>query len=951
MPENKPLFEVEAQPPTPEEIERQRVREEYRAKLAEKLKDPEFRRIEGFPIGTDEAILSLSDPPYYTACPNPFIEEWLKEHGKPFDPDTDDYHREPFAADVSEGRNNPIYNAHGYHTKVPHRAIMRYILHYTEPGDVVYDGFCGTGMTGVAAQLCSDRAEVEALGYKVDRDGYIWDKEAWASKQALESGNVNPHSQPSDHTSFSRLGGRMAFQNDLSPAATFIASNYNIPSDIDLFQTESTRILRDLEAQQGWMYATLHDASPEEIRKATIAIKDCSSMEAVKSMLASLAQPTSPIRDSASRMQFGRITYTVWSELLVCPHCGRTMAFWDVAVDRATDTVAEEFSCPHCHAHLTKRACSRATSSSFDPVLKQVTTQTSIIPVLLTYKVGRKSAEREPSAFDLALFEIIQRLPSVHWAPSDPLPDGDKTGEPVRAGITHVHQFYFPKDLRVISQAVFEAERSPSKSLLTLGITSLLVYASKLSRWRMENKSGPLSGTLYVSSTMMPLEALTILPNRYKRIAKARRLLVHQTAGLTLTETCSSTTSRLPTESVDYIFTDPPFGSNFMYSELNFLWESWLRVRTNNHKEAIINAKQHKKLLDYQGLMLAAFSECYRILRPGRWMTVEFHNSANAVWNAIQEALVRAGFIVADVRTLDKKQGNFNQVTASGAVKQDLIITCYKPHSNFQERFQRAKGEVQGVLEFLTEHLRMLPVAPITRDGRLETVAERTRFMLFDRMVAYHLQQGARIPLGASEFYRVLDEQFYERDMMYFLAEQVVRYDSTKARGIEVAQLSIFVQDEKSAVEWIRGELAAEPQSLGDLRPKFMLVLKEWDIHEPKPELHDLLREYFIRESDEKWVMPDPDNERHLEEIRKKSMLREFQEYVRRTGQLKTFRTEAVLAGFAHCWDTKQYDVIVGVCEKIPSKILQEIQDMVMFYDIAKERAPQKVAQFEFKWE
>src|SRR6266849_2366671 len=73
-------------------------------------------------------------------------------------------------------KNDPIYNAHSYHTKVPHKAIMRYILHYTDPGDVVFDGFCGTGMTGVAAQLCDDRKEVETLGYKVWEDGTILDE-------------------------------------------------------------------------------------------------------------------------------------------------------------------------------------------------------------------------------------------------------------------------------------------------------------------------------------------------------------------------------------------------------------------------------------------------------------------------------------------------------------------------------------------------------------------------------------------------------------------------------------------------------------------------------------------------------------------------------------------------------------------------------------------------------
>ncbi len=76
---------------------------------------------------------------YYTACPNPFIADFIRCYGKLYDPE-EPYSKEPFAADVSEGKNDPIYNAHSYHTKVPHKAIMRYILHYTQPGDIVFDG-------------------------------------------------------------------------------------------------------------------------------------------------------------------------------------------------------------------------------------------------------------------------------------------------------------------------------------------------------------------------------------------------------------------------------------------------------------------------------------------------------------------------------------------------------------------------------------------------------------------------------------------------------------------------------------------------------------------------------------------------------------------------------------------------------------------------------------------
>src|SRR5690606_34087641 len=132
---------------------------------------------------------------------------------------------------------------------------------------------------------------------------------------------------------------------------------------------------------------------------------------------------------------------------------------------------------------------------------------------------------------------------------------------------------------------------------------------------------------------------------------------------------------------------DPPFGANLMYSELNFIWEAWLDVFTNNESEAIVNKEQNKKLWEYQILMENGFREFWRLLKPGHWMTVEFHNSQNAVWNAIQEALLQAGFVLADVSTLDKQQATFKQVTTTSAVKQDLILSAYKPSSKFEQEF------------------------------------------------------------------------------------------------------------------------------------------------------------------------------------------------------------------------------------------------------------------------
>ena len=206
-------------------------RAHYLALLAEKLKDPELRKIPGFPKGTDEAILRMSDPPYYTACPNPFLEEFVRVYGVQYDPN-EEYNCEPFAVDVSVGKTDQLYKAHGYHTKVPHLAIVPSILHYTKPGDIVLDGFCGSGMTGVAAQWCGT-APVE-YRRKLETE--------WKQK-----GHETP-----------KWGARRAIVGDLGPAASFITANYNIPFDVDEFSRTALSILQDVEDQFGWMYRILH---------------------------------------------------------------------------------------------------------------------------------------------------------------------------------------------------------------------------------------------------------------------------------------------------------------------------------------------------------------------------------------------------------------------------------------------------------------------------------------------------------------------------------------------------------------------------------------------------------------------------------------------------------------------------------------------------------------------
>jgi predicted RNA methylase len=567
-------------------------------KLREKLKDPEFRKIEGFPIGDDEDILALSDPPYYTACPNPFLDTFIAFHGKPYVATTETYHREPFAADVSEGKNDPIYNAHSYHTKVPYKAVMRYILHYTAPGDVVLDGFCGTGMTGIAAHFCGDTATVESLGYSVART----------------SGDITD----SAGTRVSKLGPRFAILNDLSPAATFIAYNYQVAVDFEAFSFHASRILKEVWDELGWMYATTHSDGKTQ----------------------------------------GTINFIVWSELFNCPDCSGEIVFVKEALDRNNNSVREDFPCPHCGTTLTFAKLDLIYETKTDSATHEPIKCPKRTPVFVNYSVGTRRYEKEPDKTDLALCDRIARLPVPSALPTHRLPDMQMTrvGRIHTIALSHVHHFFFPRTAHIISafwQRASVVTDHRIRALLLFWLESQLVNLSLRNRYRpgVSFPYNPLTGVFYVPAMVSEASVFTAYKNKLKRIATAfdgyapvserSRLETRAASGMSVPDAC-----------VDYIFTDPPFGENIYYSDLNFFVEAWLRVFTNTAPEAIVDRVKGKGLADYQRMMQDCFRNYYRILKPGRWMTVEFHNSKNSVWNAIQEALQHAGFVIADVRPI-----------------------------------------------------------------------------------------------------------------------------------------------------------------------------------------------------------------------------------------------------------------------------------------------------------
>ena len=679
------------------------------------------------------------------------------------------------------------------------------------------------------------------------------------------------------------------------------------------------------------------------------------------------------------------------------------VVFLDEALDKETKRVKDTFPCPHCGSELTKQRLDRSYEARFDPVLKKSVQTPKRKPSLIVYSFYGKRHEKTPDEYDLA---ILERIVAMEWPSEMPLveiPPMHMTHERARMdrqGITYIHHFFLPRAAHALAALWIKANVYPNtriRHMLLFLFEQAIWGMSQLNRYQPIQQGRPggsqvnrqMTGVYYIASQISECSPRYNLSNKLDRLTKAFGIDVAEREAVTLTNGTAAQLG-LSDDCIDYIFTDPPFGENIYYADLNFLVESWHRVITNATPEAIVDKFKKKGMPEYQHLMQRCFEEYYRVLKPGRWMTVVFHNSRNAVWNAIQEGMQAAGFVVADVRTLDKQQGSYRQVTST-AVKQDLVISAYKPNGGLEARFKLTAGTEAGVWDFIRTHLKQLPVIVYqgaaadklnrekesgeTIQGRLEIVAERQSHMLYDRMVAFHVRRGVMIPLSSAEFYAGLEKLFApSHDGMFFLPEQAAQYLRKRVTVKEFKQLDIWIHDESSAIQWLKQQLTKKATNLSGTPPavpqgdrrlaktretagavgtpgqNFLRYDGKGDV--PKPdsqlpstnfkELRNLPKddESLRAKGKDRWYVPDPNKAGDLEKLREKSLLKEFDDY-RTSSQkrLKVFRLEAVRAGFKKAWQERDYATIITVAGKIPENVLQEDPKLLMWYDQAVTRS------------
>jgi hypothetical protein len=683
--------------------------------------------------------------------------------------------------------------------------------------------------------------------------------------------------------------------------------------------------------------------------------------------------------------------YFVWTDVFTCHSCQGEIKFFDAAFDPEEESFSETFPCPHCGAENSKAKSERTKTTYFDHYLKKPWEHYKQDLVVVAIPTGnRRQTRRRATSEDHALIQRVLQTPPASGGSRLATRMLDRDGQwgdqwkncmHLRP-VTHAHQLFFPGQIRYLARFLELIDfDDPVHQSLVFVVSSILLKCSRLMRYMSDGIGRIQNGVLYVASCSQEMRLTHMLKialgdiersvaeGLWRDLPKNRE---KSRAGLAIS-TGSATRIPMPDGSIDYIFVDPPFGGNIPYSEVNFMWEAFLGVFTKTSVEAVSSAIQEKGVREYQSLMKSSFEELHRVLKPGRWMTVEFSNTKASIWNSIQTSLQEAGFVVANVSALDKKQGSFKAVTTTMAVKQDLVISAYKPDDSIENSLSSQGSTADSVWDFTRSHLGYLPVVKLNM-GVLEFVVERDPRILFDRLVAWFVRHNIPVPISSQEFQAGLSQRFAIRDGMVFLPDQVAEYDKRRLQVSAAPQMELFITDERSAIDWLIDFLKRRPSTYQEIHPEFIAQLVAgWKKHEAKPELASLLEANFIQydgtyevpsqihsylstnhkdlrgleknspvlvaRAKDRWYVPDPNKAQDLEKKRERALLKEFEAYKAFTGRkIKESRLEVLRAGFRSAWGNKDYATIISVANKLPEETLQEDEKLLLWYDQALTR-------------
>jgi 16S rRNA G966 N2-methylase RsmD len=764
---------------------------------------------------------------YYASGPNPNLARFVAEHAAPYDPATDAYDMPPFDQPITTTKATAIYNMHTYWSKKPHDAIRQYIRHYTQPGDLVLDPFCGSGGTALAALM----------------------------------------------------EGRAAIAIDLSPAATFITKNYCTPVDVEELQRAFEALQEKVKPEMDWLYATRCDRCDG---RATTA-------------------------------------YTVYSYVFRCPRCLEKVSLFDCVEvaqgsgDRGQESGGKTIrACPHCHARgIVEEISTRG--ERFDP-----------IPVLVSYECEegckpkrgeRRHNDPDPKKraffeeYDLAKIREIEAKPIPHWVPPHRMmnveSDTARWGDEWRPGrnFRTVAALFTKRNLWGLA-AILEHLASVSSSetfgILRFALSATLLNVSKLIQVIKSRRS---TNSYYLPQVSKEIQVWESFAGKVALALVPGESLPKDSIPVLVSTQSACDMSTIEANSVDYVFTDPPYADKIQYGELNFVWEAWLGFDTHWHdREIIVNETRGITEADWARLMRQAMSECYRVLKPGRWISLCYHDTSEGTWQLVQDIMAEVGFIAeggsGDALYIDTGQKSYNQLTADKVTKRDLVINFRKPRPGVVGPVDNGPYDDATFAEkaraILTDALEAHPGASADRLYD-ELVSRMVRRGEFERHNFEALLAQVAEPVGPDAIWPHSATRWYLKESSDRLDEAESRKEAAAAGRLEAFMRGRPVEGAPKHPERSGGRPSAPLRSAQDApaaQSKDASALTEGthysDLFEqylgvkdkPRRLLADWLPEYFIKTADGAWRPPADDAERaQLAAVRATGSLRRIKRF------------------------------------------------------------------------
>lgn len=511
-------------------------------------------------------------------------------------------------------RGGALYNTFSYPTKISPETISLFIASHTNPGDTILDTFSGSGTTGLAALLC-DKPNEKMLSLAKEYD-------------------LNP-----------KWGPRKAILSEIGVIGSFISNTMCNPPEPKLFNEVATDLLK---------------RANESLNELLIAY------------------------DNEGNV--GRIRYVIWSDVLICPSCNNEVTFWDLAASREPLEIKKVCQCSRCNESINSKDAKEVFEEVYDEILQKNITRKKRKIAYVYGQTGTKKWHRTAIQSDLDTFNLINNFSLPIGTIPKKIKWGDLHRKGYHSGITHLHHFYTKRNFIVLStlwNLISDYPENLRDSLKMLILSYNSSHSTLMTRIVVKKNqkdfsiTGAQPGVLYVSSLPVEKNIIDGLKRKVKTFTKAFTEVYDSESTVDVING-SSRSLNIEDNSINYVFTDPPFGDFIPYSELNQINELWLNKLTDQSEEVIINKSQEKNIITYKEMMKDVFKEINRVLVPDGKATVVFHSSKAEVWKALIESYMEANFKVEHTSVLDKLQSSFKQTVSNVSVKGDPLILLNK---------------------------------------------------------------------------------------------------------------------------------------------------------------------------------------------------------------------------------------------------------------------------------